>query len=96
LLCYWCLAFSLNRDLRPEVRAGVNVSIGVNLPAYRFAAPPEVVVIPGTLFTWSLALRWMFCFFKATGGVLMKGTGTDPGTIKGRGATSNPGGFPMD
>ena len=28
--------------------AGVNVNIGVNLPAYRFAAPPEVVVIPGT------------------------------------------------
>jgi len=28
--------------------AEVNVNIGVNLPAYRFAAPPEVVVIPGT------------------------------------------------
>jgi hypothetical protein len=28
--------------------ARVNVNIGVNLPAYRFAAPPEVVVIPGT------------------------------------------------
>jgi hypothetical protein len=27
---------------------GPNVSIGVNLPAHRFAAPPEVVVIPGT------------------------------------------------
>jgi hypothetical protein len=24
------------------------VNIGINLPAYRFAAPPEVVVIPGT------------------------------------------------
>jgi hypothetical protein len=27
---------------------GVNVSVGSNLPAVRFAAPPEVVVIPGT------------------------------------------------
>jgi hypothetical protein len=27
---------------------GVNVSIGNNLPAVRFAAPPDVVVIPGT------------------------------------------------
>ena len=31
-----------------QSEAGVNVNIGVNLPAYRFAAPPEVVVIPGT------------------------------------------------
>ena len=29
-----------------QSEAGVNVNIG--LPAYRFAAPPEVVVIPGT------------------------------------------------
>jgi hypothetical protein len=28
--------------------ARVNVNIGVNLPAYRFATPPEVAVIPGT------------------------------------------------
>jgi len=28
--------------------AGVNVSIGINIPAYRFAAPPAVVVLPGT------------------------------------------------
>jgi hypothetical protein len=28
--------------------AGISVNIGVNLPAYRFAGPPEVVVIPGT------------------------------------------------
>ena len=28
--------------------AGVRVNIGVNLPAIRFAAPPDVVVIPGT------------------------------------------------
>src|ERR1700690_3493394 len=28
--------------------ARVNVDIGVNLPAYTFAAPPNVVVIPGT------------------------------------------------
>jgi hypothetical protein len=27
---------------------GVNVSVGTNLPAIRYAAPPEVVVIPGT------------------------------------------------
>lgn len=31
-----------------QSQAGVNVNIGVNLPAYRFAAPPDVVVIPGT------------------------------------------------
>jgi len=28
--------------------AGVSVGIGVNLPPFRFAAPPELVVIPGT------------------------------------------------
>lgn len=28
--------------------AEVNVSVGINLPAFRFSAPPEVVVIPGT------------------------------------------------
>ena len=31
-----------------QSEAEVNVNIGVNLPAIRFAAPPEVVVIPGT------------------------------------------------
>jgi len=31
-----------------QSEAGVHVNIGVNLPAVRFAAPPEVVVIPGT------------------------------------------------
>ena len=31
-----------------QIEARVNVNIGVNLPAYTFAAPPEVVVIPGT------------------------------------------------
>lgn len=31
-----------------QSEAGVNVNIGVNLPAIMFAAPPEVVVIPGT------------------------------------------------
>jgi hypothetical protein len=31
-----------------QTEARVNVNIGVNLPAYRFEAPPEVVVIPGT------------------------------------------------
>jgi len=28
--------------------AGVNVNIGINLPAHRFAAPPTLAVIPGT------------------------------------------------
>ena len=28
--------------------AGVSVGIGINLPAYRFAEPPELVLIPGT------------------------------------------------
>jgi hypothetical protein len=28
--------------------AGVSVGIGINIPAYRFAAPPQLVVIPGT------------------------------------------------
>jgi hypothetical protein len=32
--------------------AGVNVNIGVNLPAIRFAAPPDVVVIPGTSYVY--------------------------------------------
>ena len=31
-----------------QSEARVNVNIGVNLPAVRFAAPPDVVVIPGT------------------------------------------------
>src|SRR5512141_1552160 len=31
-----------------QSEAGVNVNVGDNLPAYRFAAPPHVVVIPGT------------------------------------------------
>ena len=31
-----------------QSEAGVSVNIGVNLPAIRFAAPPDVVVIPGT------------------------------------------------
>jgi len=31
-----------------QSEAGINVNIGVNLPAVRFAAPPVVAVIPGT------------------------------------------------
>jgi len=31
-----------------QSEAGVNVNVGVNLPAVRFEGPPEVVVIPGT------------------------------------------------
>lgn len=34
--------FSAQSDAR------VNVNIGINIPAYTFAAPPSVVVIPGT------------------------------------------------
>jgi hypothetical protein len=31
-----------------QTEAGVNVNVGINLPAIRFAGPPDVVVIPGT------------------------------------------------
>jgi len=31
-----------------SVYAGVSVGIGINIPAYSFAAPPQLVVIPGT------------------------------------------------
>jgi hypothetical protein len=31
-----------------ESTAGVNVNIGINIPAYRVSAPPPMVVIPGT------------------------------------------------
>jgi hypothetical protein len=31
-----------------QSEARVNINIGINLPAIRFAAPPDVVVIPGT------------------------------------------------
>jgi hypothetical protein len=31
-----------------QSEAGVNVNVGINLPAIRFAAPPDMVVIPGT------------------------------------------------
>jgi hypothetical protein len=31
-----------------QSEARVNVNVGINLPAYSFAAPPDVVVIPGT------------------------------------------------
>jgi hypothetical protein len=31
-----------------QSEARVDVNVGVNIPAVRFAAPPEVVVIPGT------------------------------------------------
>lgn len=40
------LLFFMGSAAQSEAR--VNVSVGINLPAYRFAAPPEVVVIPGT------------------------------------------------
>lgn len=31
-----------------QSEARVDVSVGINIPAYRFSAPPSVVVIPGT------------------------------------------------
>ncbi len=31
-----------------QSEASVNVNVGINLPPYRFAAPPNLVVIPGT------------------------------------------------
>lgn len=34
--------------LSARSEARVDVSVGINIPAYRFAAPPPVVVIPGT------------------------------------------------
>lgn len=34
--------------LVPGSFAGVHVGVGINLPVYTFAAPPELVVIPGT------------------------------------------------
>lgn len=33
---------------KAEAEAEVNVNVGINLPPVRYAAPPEVVVIPGT------------------------------------------------
>ena len=49
----WCLLFIgalllVLTGTGTQSEAGVNVNIGVNLPPYSFAAPPEVVVIPGT------------------------------------------------
>jgi len=47
----WLLVLALVFGLAGFVSrsdAGVNVSIGVDLPAYRFGGPPELVVIPGT------------------------------------------------
>ena len=35
-------------DAATQSEAEVNVNVGINLPAIRFAAPPDVVVIPGT------------------------------------------------
>ena len=35
-----------------QSEAAVNVNVGINLPAIRFAAPPEVVVIPGTTYVY--------------------------------------------
>ncbi|MDQ7787389.1 MAG: hypothetical protein RDU01_07255 [Thermodesulfovibrionales bacterium] len=47
LLVFGALLFVVT-GAATQSQAEVNVNIGVNLPAYTFAAPPHVVVIPGT------------------------------------------------
>ncbi len=46
LLVIGALLFLTGTATQSEAR--VNVNVGINLPAIRFAAPPAVVVIPGT------------------------------------------------
>ncbi len=43
-----CALFLALAGVSSQSEAGVNVGIGINIPAYTFAAPPQVVVIPGT------------------------------------------------
>ncbi len=49
-LIFLVVAFSLFfvTAFSPGAYAGVSVGIGINIPVYRFAAPPPLVVIPGT------------------------------------------------
>lgn len=47
LLVFASLFFVVS-GVATKTEAEVNVSIGINLPPVRYAAPPEVVVIPGT------------------------------------------------
>ncbi len=42
------LSFLFVTAFSAGVYAGVSVDIGINIPAVRFAAPPPLVVIPGT------------------------------------------------
>jgi hypothetical protein len=48
LLIIGVLLLVLTGSATQSEAMGPRVSVGVDLPAYRFAAPPEVVVIPGT------------------------------------------------
>jgi hypothetical protein len=48
LLIIGALLLVLGGSATQSEAMGERVNIGVNLPAYRFAAPPDVVVIPGT------------------------------------------------
>ncbi len=43
-----CTAFLVLAAFSSRSDARVSVGIGINIPAYTFAAPPPVVVIPGT------------------------------------------------
>jgi len=38
----------LSAGLASTGEAGVSIGVGINLPLYRFAAPPALVVVPGT------------------------------------------------
>ncbi len=48
VLLYVSLLLSMVTVGSSQSYAGVNVSVGINLPAFTFAAPPSMVVIPGT------------------------------------------------
>ena len=48
LLVIVALLFVLTGTATQSEAMGGRVNIGINLPAHRFAAPPDVVVIPGT------------------------------------------------
>ena len=47
LLVIGALLLVLTGSANPS-EAAVDINVGVNLPAIRFAAPPNLVVIPGT------------------------------------------------
>ena len=70
-----------------QSEAGVNVNIGVNLPAYRFAAPPEVVVIPGTYVYMVPDIDVDVLFYQGYWWRPYEGHWYRSGTIRGRGAT---------